>query len=87
MAYITIQTAPEGGKLSTGPTSASYSGFTAPVSVTVSKNGRRLLSYEWARCIGLGGPRRATPHPNGATSLRPPSRASRRALKEPDVAR
>jgi hypothetical protein len=49
---------PKAGKLYTGPTSASYNGFTAPVSFTVSKNGRQLLSFKWAGggCIGLGGP-------------------------------
>jgi hypothetical protein len=56
---------PKAGKLYTGPTSASYNGFTAPVSFTVSKNGRQLLSFKWAGggCIGLGGPGNAWTNP------------------------
>jgi hypothetical protein len=53
-----LAASPKPGKLYTGPTSASYNGFTAPVSFTVSKNGRQLVSFKWAGggCIGLGGP-------------------------------
>ncbi len=56
---------PKAGKLYTGPTSASYNGVTAPVSFTVSKNGRQLLSFKWAGggCIGLGGPGNAWTNP------------------------
>jgi len=56
---------PKAGKLYTGPTSVSYNGFTAPVSFTVSRNGRQLLSFTWAGggCIGLGGPGNAWTNP------------------------
>jgi hypothetical protein len=56
---------PRPGKLYTGPTSASYNGFTAPVSFRISKNGRQLLSFKWAGggCIGLGGPGNAWSNP------------------------
>ena len=56
---------PKAGKLYTGPTSASYNGFTAPVSFAVSKNGRQLLSFTWAGggCVGLGGPGNAWTNP------------------------
>ena len=56
---------PKAGKLYTGPTSASYNGFTAPVSFTVSRNGRQLLAFKWAGggCVGLGGPGNAWTNP------------------------
>jgi hypothetical protein len=50
---------PHAGKLYTGYTAGpGYHGFTAPVSFTVSRNGRQLLAFKWAGggCIGLGGP-------------------------------
>ena len=61
-----LAASPKAGKLYTGPTSASYNGFTAPVSFTVSKNGRQLLSFKWAGggCIGLGGPGNAWTNPS-----------------------
>ena len=60
-----LAASPKAGKLYTGATSSSYNGFTAPVSFTVSRNGRQLLSFKWAGggCIGLGGPGNAWTNP------------------------
>jgi len=60
-----LAASPKAGRLYTGPTSASYNGFSAPVSFTVSKNARQLLSFTWAGsgCIGLGGPGNAWRNP------------------------
>lgn len=56
---------PKAGKLYTGHTTASYNYFTAPVSFTVSRNGKQLLRFKWTGggCIGLGGPGNAWTNP------------------------
>ena len=57
---------PTAGSLYTGYVAKSaYNGFTAPVSFTVSKNGRQLLRFKWASggCVGLGGPGNAWTSP------------------------
>ncbi len=86
LAAGALAASPIAGRLYTGYVAKTvYHEFTAPVSFTVSKNGRQLLGFKWAGggCTGLGGPGNAWTSsylnykvgtinvlPNGAFSVR-----------------